>query len=223
MALFGLDTPDRQRAFLFGLLLLGAGYVFYQYVWGPVHAERVVLEETIAALEQKNTQARALTQPGRIEELRRREAEYEVALAAYETMLPTRSEVADLLEEIARSALMESVDIVNFAPLAPVEGSELVQIPYDLQVQGSFHEIGRFLASIANMPRLVRPVVVSLEHVAIETGAEAPPDHEVLASLTVSTFLPSDDRLDGMSLTAGELGDGEPRASARAEGENDAG
>ncbi|MBW3661305.1 MAG: type 4a pilus biogenesis protein PilO [Gemmatimonadetes bacterium] len=205
---FGLDEPEKQQAFLFGLLLMGAGYVFYAYVWSPLHEERAMLEDRVATLEVYNDQARALTQPSRLADLREREAEFQVALAAYETMLPSHAEVSTLLEEVARAALTYQVDIVNFAPLDPVAGETLMELPYDIQVQGDYHDIGRFLASVANLPRLVRPVVVSLGHVeeqlAAGPEAERPVEHEVLATLTLSTFLPPDGRAVGVAPPEGD-------------------
>lgn len=197
---FGLDDPDKQQAVLLALLLLGAGYVFYQYVWSPIHEERVALEERLDSLEAYNDRARALTQPSRIADLRQREAEFQVALAAYETMLPSRAEVSTLLEDVARAALTYEVDIVNFAPLDPIVGATLVELPYDVQVQGDYHDIGRFLADVANLPRLVRPVVVSLEHVQREEQREEEQEviHEVLGTLTLSTFIPPDGEAVGV-------------------------
>lgn len=191
MAMFGLDDPQRQQAVLFGLMLAAGTYLFWQYVYSPLRDERVMLEDRIATLESHNEQARALTQPSRVADLRRREAEFRVALAAYETMLPTESEVSALLEDVARAALTQDVEVVNFAPLEERVGESLVEIPYDVQVQGGLHEIGRFLADVANLPRLVRPVVVGLQGVEITDPND--PDsksYQVLATLTLSTFMP---------------------------------
>jgi Tfp pilus assembly protein PilO len=194
---FGLDTPERQRAVLMGLLLMGLGYVWYAYLWKPVHEERVVLEERRDELERYNDQARALTQPRRLNELRRQEAEYQVALAAYTAMLPSGAEVADLLGDIAAAAVQNDVAIVNFAPLEPVVGQDLTEVPFDLQVQGPYHDVGYFLTDIANLVRLVRPAVSGLEQLRIEQEAiregqqKPPPRYEVLATVRLSTFVPS--------------------------------
>lgn len=190
MAPFGLDDPARQRTLLFVLLLAGGGYLFYRYAWSPLHDQRVLLEDRLATLEAYNDQARALTQPSRLAELRRRQAEFQVALAAYETLLPSEAEVSGLLEEVARAALEEDVEIVAFTPLDPIVGQNLVELPYDVQVQGGYHDIGRFLAEVANLPRLVRPAVLSLRAVQIDVPEGEPPEYEVLAALTLSTFMP---------------------------------
>ena len=195
---FGLEDPQKQRAFLGVLLALGLGYVFYAYVYGPVHDERVAASERLEEIESYNSQARALSQPRRLNELRRQEAEYQVALAAYETMLPAEAEVAGLLGDVAAGAASNGVTIVNFAPLEAVAGENLTELPYDLQVQGGYHDIGRFLAEIANLPHLVRPSVTAMEQVRIEEEApegqdgdrEANVRYEVLATMRLATFLP---------------------------------
>ena len=194
---FGLDDPERQRAVLLGLLLMGLGYAYYAYLWKPVHQERVAVEERVAELERYNDQARALTQPRRVNELRRQEAEYQVALAAYATMLPSGGEVSGLLADVAAGAVHNDVAIVNFAPLESVVGEDLIEVPFDLQVQGGYHEIGRFLADITNLGRLIRPTVTGLEQVKIEEEAtregqeRPPPRYEVLATIRLSTFTPT--------------------------------
>jgi type IV pilus assembly protein PilO len=193
MALFGLDEPERQQAALFALLLLGGVYLFWQYAYSPLKEERVLLQDRVATLQSHNEQARALTQPSRVADLRRREAEFRVALAAYETMLPTESEVSALLEDVARSALTQNIAIVNFSPVESRVGPNLIEVPYDVQVQGGYHDIGRFLADVANLPRLVRPVVVSLQSVEVPDPQDAQrTTFEVLATLTLSTFMPPD-------------------------------
>lgn len=189
---FGLNDPAKQQAVLVAMLIAGGGYVFYQYLWSPLHEERVAVEQHQEQLELANEQARAVTQPRRIQELQQLEAEYQVALAAYETMLPSQMEVSSLLEDIAFVALEDDVAIVAFAPLEELRSEHLVEVPYDLQVQGGYHEIGRFLAEVVDLPRLVRPAIISLEQVEVTPATETTQaEYAVLAKLVLSTFLPA--------------------------------
>ena len=219
---FGLDSPERQRAALFTLLLVGLAYAFWQYLYSPLREERIVLEDRVASIQSYNDQARALTQPTRLRELEQREAEYQVRLAEYETLLPTEAEVPTLLEEVAFAAIENDVKIVNFAPLPEVYGEVLVEIPYDVQVQGGYHEVGRFLASVVSFPRVVRPTVSELlqsELGAVQGMTTAPqpaqpapagqaaavlPEYEVLATMRLSTYVPSAVRLEVSALDADE-------------------
>lgn len=215
---FGLDSPDRQRAVLFTLLLAGLVYVFWQYLYSPLREERKVTEERLDMLQSYNDQARALTQPARLRELEQREAEYQVRLAEYETLLPSEAEVPTLLEEVAFAAIENDVKIVNFAPLPELQGEVLVEIPYDVQVQGGYHDVGRFLASVVSFPRVVRPTISELlqsEVGAVQGQTTAPqptqpqpgqpagpgqlepqPEYEVLATMRLSTYVPSAVRVE---------------------------
>lgn len=213
---FGLDSPDRQRAFLFTLLLVGLAYVFWQYLYSPLREERLVIEERLETLQSYNDQARALTQPARLRDLEQREAEYQVRLAEYETLLPAEAEVPTLLEEVAFAAIENDVKIINFAPLPEVAGEVLIEIPYDVQVQGDYHDVGRFLASVVSLPRVVRPTISELLQAEVgavqglttapapapdagqpaPTAAPPPPEYEVLATMRLSTYVPSALRME---------------------------
>ena len=135
-------------------------------------------------------------------------------LAEYETLLPSEAEVPTLLEEVAFAAIENDVKIVNFAPLPEVPGDVLVEIPYDVQVQGDYHEVGRFLASVVSFPRVVRPTISELlqsEVGAVQgltTAPQAAPatpgqpgdveetEYEILATMRLSTFVPLAVRLE---------------------------
>lgn len=186
--MLGLDSPDRQRTALFALLLLGGAVLFHRYAWSPLRQERIAMEARLTGLERTNRQARALTQRSRVLELERREGEYALALAAYESLLPERSEASALLAGVSSAALTADVEIVSFAPRAEIPGKDLVEIPYDVQVQGSYHEVGRFLAGVINLPQLVRPDVVALTGIVEENPARGEPEHQVLGTLVLSAY-----------------------------------
>lgn len=187
--MFGLDDPGQQKSAMIAILALAAVVMFYQYGWSPIRAERGEIEIHLDALSQTNDRARAVTHPERIESLRNQEAKYRVAMETYDEILPSAAEVPGLLSEVAAAALAEHVEIVHFSPLDPRAEEDLVEFPFDLRVQGRYHEIGRFLATVINLPRIVRPDVVALESVLVEPQSEFDePRHEVLASILLSAY-----------------------------------
>ncbi|MGH2690557.1 MAG: type 4a pilus biogenesis protein PilO, partial [Actinomycetota bacterium] len=173
----------------FALLFVGGAVLFHRYVWSPFHEDRIATEAHLARLDRVNRQARALAQPARISELERREREYEMALRAYETLLPDHSEAMSLLTGVSSAALSAEVDIVSFAPREKIVGKVLVEIPYEIQVQGSYHAIGRFLAGVINLPQIVRPEVVTLAGVVDESPDRGEAEVQVLGTLVLSAYL----------------------------------
>lgn len=196
--MLGLDSPERQRVALVVLVIAGGALLFHRYAWSPLHAERLATETERTRLERANRQALAVTQPARVMELERQESRFEVELAAYEALLPDRSEASSLLSGVAGAALSADVDIVSFAPGDEIAGSVLVEIPYDVQVQGSYHDVGRFLAAILNLPQLVRPELVALAGVPVEDPRRGEAEHQVLGRLVLSAYV----RADGAGLDA---------------------
>jgi len=187
--MFGLDDPGQQKTVVTVLLMIGAAVLFYQYEWSPLRADRLAAEQHLSLIEQTNRQARAVTQPQRVADLKRRESDFRVAMAAYDEILPSAAEVPLLLAQVSSAALTEHVEIVQFTPLDARAGEDLVEFPYDLQVQGRYHEIGQFLAAIVNLPRIVRPTIVSLEGVlAPPTRGFEEPKNEVVATIALSAF-----------------------------------
>ena len=108
-------------------------------------------------------------------------------------------------------------------PRPPVPGDVLVEIPYDVQVQGDYHEVGRFLARVVSFPRVVRPTISELlqsEIGAVQGLTTAPPaaqpaapgqpggfeetGYEVLATMRLSTYVPLVVRSDVSSVLEGE-------------------
>lgn len=191
--MFGLDTPERQRVALLALVIVGGALLFQRYAWSPLHEQRLATETHRSRLELANRQARAVTQPARVTELERQERRFEVALAAYEAMLPDRSEASILLSGVAGAALSADVDIVSFAPRDEIAGPVLVEIPYDVQVQGSYHDVGRFLAGVVNLPQLVRPELVALIGVPVESPERGQAGHQVLGTLVLSAYVRADE------------------------------
>jgi Tfp pilus assembly protein PilO len=108
-------------------------------------------------------------------------------------MLPDRSEASTLLSGVAGAALSADVDIVSFAPRDEIAGPVLVEIPYDVQVQGSYHDVGRFLAGVVNLPQLVRPELVALIGVPVESPERGEAGHQVLGTLVLSAYVRADE------------------------------
>ena len=69
--------------------------------------------------------------------------------------LPSDTEVQGLLEDITRTAI-DNERTIESITLQPEENTEFyVELPIDVVVEGSYHKIGSFVSSVANLPRIV--------------------------------------------------------------------
>jgi type IV pilus assembly protein PilO len=109
-----------------------------------------------ADFERKSTElARARTT---VADLPRFEAEYEQLhdrwLLAAE-LLPTDRQLGSLLRKITLAGQETGVQFVRFKPSAPKTETYYTEMPVQIAVSGGYHQVGSFLAELANLRRIV--------------------------------------------------------------------
>jgi type IV pilus assembly protein PilO len=82
--------------------------------------------------------------------------------------LPSRAEVANLLNDIAEKRVEASLEEELFQPQAQVSKEFYAALPNKLVVVGSYHEMGSFVSAVAALPR-----IVTIEDVEIKPAGSA--------------------------------------------------
>ena len=76
----------------------------------------------------------------------------------YQRMLnyfPPESSVGELLSDITKLGTEEGLKFIHFKPKASIAHTFYAELPVEVAVTGHFHQIGRLLSGIANLPRSV--------------------------------------------------------------------
>ena len=134
---------------VFGLIL-GGGYWFMikdQYA----ALERVEAEE--ATLKQQY-EAKAF-QVANLEAYRQQMEEMEESFGALLKQLPKDTEVPGLLEDITNTGLGTGLAINSIALKPEVTREFYVELPIDISVRGTYHDIASFVSGVAALPRIV--------------------------------------------------------------------
>lgn len=98
-------------------------------------------------------------------EMREQLATLEGQLGRMRTMLPTDAEIPSLLDSISDAAVDNRLTIETIR-LRPTQTQvHYVEQPLDIQVRGGYHQLARFSADIASLPRMVTQHDFSLEPV----------------------------------------------------------
>lgn len=108
-----------------------------------------------------------------VADLPRFEAEYAHLHERWEMaaeLLPADREVAALLRHITLAAEQTGVSFSAFRPNAPKTEEHYVELPMQLEVYGDYHQIGSFLAELANMRRILTVRDLSLKQ---NTGGDS--------------------------------------------------
>jgi len=158
MSKMDLRSPATQKILLAILFAGGAVGVFFGTHLVPFGFQNS--NERIAVLkgeyEKKSTElARARAS---VADLPRFEAEYEQLTQRWELaseLLPTDKQTAALLRKITLAGQQSGVSFVMFKPNGTNPKEYHTELPVQISVTGGYHQVGSFLAELANMRRIV--------------------------------------------------------------------
>lgn len=210
MANLDLKNPIVQKTVLSVLLSGGllAGFFFTHFLPFGYPNQQDRLNVLKADFERKSTElARARTT---VADLPRFEAEYEQLhdrwLLAAE-LLPTDRQLGSLLRKITLAGQETGVRFVRFKPTSPKTETYYTEMPVQIAVSGGYHQVGSFLAELANLRRIVTVTDMRLK---TNPGLSGNPLATTAIEITASAY-----SLNASSTVA-------PAKDARKEGGSDA-
>ena len=156
------QEPSKQVALLVGIVALAGAYAFYAYWYEPRALEVGEMETRLSQLETMNRQAQVVSARSG-PDLAERLAVYERHVERLEELIPAREEVATLMNSLTLEAQRAGVDLTGLTPEAPLPGELYTLQSYGVSVVGDFHDVGRFLAAVASLPRIVTPMDLVIE------------------------------------------------------------
>ncbi len=157
MALLPSD-PTQQKAVIAVAVSVAAFYGYWSFVHGPRTEQMLELEERLEQLEQRNQTARVQNLRGGIQELEDRAIQYEMHVRRLEELIPASEEVAPLINTIQQEARALGITPLDLTPLPEEPGQHYTRFSYSLRLVGDYHQIGRFLTTIASGSRIITPV-----------------------------------------------------------------
>ena len=188
MANLDLKNPMVQKTVLSVLLSGGLLAVFFFTHFLPFgypnQQERLGVLKT--DYERKSTDlARARAT---VADLPRFEAEYEQLHDRWQLaaeLLPTDRQLGSLLRKITLAGQETGVTFVRFRPSSPKTDTYYTEMPVQIAVSGGYHQVGSFLAELANMRRIVTVADMRLK---TNPGMAANPLATTAIELTASAY-----------------------------------
>ena len=200
MILLPADPKARRRAVIFLMaVVVSVWYVAREYVHEPRRAQVEFARADLERLEAQNALSRSIV--GKYDELRRRTALQRRQLEIFEEFIPESEEVPELLDAISREARMTGIELSRLRPAAAESGEFYTKQTWELSLFGEYDDIGRYLARIASLPRIIKPAGLTISPAAAG-GATRDMEVPLEASLRIETFVLGDP-------AAGQSGDGE--------------
>ena len=148
-----LDRPKAQKlGILVGLIILIAA-AFYALLYSPQADEIAKLNESIEAAQ--NEKSIKLKRAANLPKLQKELGELDVRLKEAIAQLPSKKEIADLLSSIATKAQESGLDIDLFRPRPENYKDFYAEIPVEMNIKGTFHNVIMFFDAIGRLTRLV--------------------------------------------------------------------
>jgi type IV pilus assembly protein PilO len=160
------------------------GLVWYQYI-SPMEEEIAQKTPELATLQAKI--AKSLEQLKVLAEFKKQTAELEARLRALTAILPLEKETDDLLRQVQQSAGASGLRIMRVVPRPIIDHDVYTEWPIDMEVMGTYHNIGMYLDRIRQLPRIVN--ISGLKVQSRASTGDAAFTASVGATYTATTFV----------------------------------
>ena len=122
------------------------------------------VKDTIKTLQAQTDSAKRELATGTVEDLKHRLEGYRASLSLLRRLVPERSEVPNLLDDMSTRAKIRGVTLSRADPVLPVMAGP---VPFETQkfnisVLGHYDQIGAFLADVASLQRIIVPMDVNI-------------------------------------------------------------
>lgn len=164
-----------------GMIFIAAAILFAGY-WFVIKGQLETLEK--GEREEQKLRATYLTKAALAVNLpayRKQVKEIEQNFGVMLRQLPNKTEVPELLIDITQVGLGRGLKFVLFKPQKKRIKDFYAVLPINLQVVGSYHQLGEFVSDLASMPR-----IVTLGNISIKPGKGG--SEQLTMSAVTSTY-----------------------------------
>lgn len=148
-----LKLPKSQRYLVFGIGYVLIFFLLYTSLiagtWDGINAAEAAQRDLKGKLDTVSVRARNL--PAFEEKFNRLKEALKIALRE----LPNTSEIPGLLSEIDGLARRSGLEVRKFQPLPEVMHEYYAEVPVQLAMDGSYHQVGVFFDRVSKMSRIV--------------------------------------------------------------------
>lgn len=111
--------------------------------------------EKAKEVELKRTYEAKAFQVANLDAMRKQMADVEERFSELLRQLPTAKEVPGLLDDITNLGKGSGLNLVNIALQAERKSQFYIELPIDITVSGSYHQLGQFVSGVAAISRIV--------------------------------------------------------------------
>ena len=142
------------RKAVFFILLLGVATVGYQYMIKPANRH---LAETKGRVETKLAQLSKFEKAAAAaEDITRQLEELQEAIKFFESKLPPKSQIHEVLEQVTVIAQKQGLKPKTIRTLEKKDNSGYIEQPLKMELEGNFGSFYSFLLELEKLPRIMK-------------------------------------------------------------------
>jgi type IV pilus assembly protein PilO len=128
--------------------------------------------------------ARGVATARRLPEFQAQVSELETRLEGLRAVLPEEKDVAEILRRVQGLATQSNLAIQRFTPQPQKQQTLYAELPYKLQAEGTYHDLGRFFDHISKFHR-----IINVSEISIKANPKAGPEATIVAECLATTFV----------------------------------
>ena len=128
--------------------------------------------------------ARGLATARRLPEFQAQVTELEQRLEGLRAVLPEEKDVAEILRRVQGLATQSNLTIQRFTPQPPKQQALYAELPYKLQAEGTYHDLGRFFDRISKFHR-----IINVSEISIKAKPQTATGATIVAECLATTFV----------------------------------
>jgi type IV pilus assembly protein PilO len=166
----------------FVLVCGGAVFGFWNFYVAEMQADIDIRQSRLDALRRDIQKGNATAK--QLPEFQAQVDELEGRLDSLRAVLPEEKDVADILRRIQGLATQSNLSIQRFTPQAAVQQTMYAEIPFRLQAEGTYHNLGYFFDRVSKFPR-----IINISEISIRPLPTQAPNATIIAECTATTFV----------------------------------
>jgi type IV pilus assembly protein PilO len=155
---------------------------FWYFYWSDKAAEVESKEASLATLQREVQNLEDTAR--RLDEFKRRVAFRQAQLDKLKQVLPSEKQTPDLMRKVNSMASESSLQIKKFNPGATNTQEFLQTWPINIEVQGTYHNLGMFFGRVSRLSRLV-----NMSEVKIKGQSKPTATNTITATCVATTYV----------------------------------
>jgi type IV pilus assembly protein PilO len=164
------------------------GLFWYEYLQD---IQQQIQTKTGQIQELQKTIAKSRQQEQQLEKIKKDAIELQAKLDMLKMVLPQEKETDEIFRDVQKLATNAGLQVSKVTPRTTIDHEVYTEYPIDLDVTGTFHNVGTFLDRIRQLPRIVSIGGLRLQGKASQ--GEAAYTSSVGATYTATTFVYKDE------------------------------